>query len=78
MEKEIQFAVDLRRKEARDIRLIPVMLDDCVIPPHFRGYQVVDLFAEDGFTHLLRAITQREDLQDVLRTGHDAGSRLKG
>lgn len=39
-----------------DIYLIPVRLEECELPEFFTDLQRVDLFAEDGWTNLLRAI----------------------
>jgi hypothetical protein len=39
-----------------DIYLIPVRLEECEIPEELREHQGVDLFAEDGWTRLVKAL----------------------
>ena len=57
LQKEIRDALDIRQKMFEDdIYLIPVRLEDCGVPETVRDFQWVDLFEEDGWTRLVKAI----------------------
>lgn len=57
IQKEIKQALDIwEEKLDSDIYLIPVRLEDCVVPESLRRFQQVNLFEEDGWTLLVKAI----------------------
>jgi len=57
LQKEINDALDIWREMLdSDIYLIPVRLEDCAVPECLRDFQWVNLFEEDGWTRLVRAI----------------------
>jgi hypothetical protein len=57
LQKEINDALDIwREKLDSDIYLIPARLEDCEMPESLRDFQWVDLFEEDGWTRLVKAI----------------------
>ena len=57
LQKEIKEGLDIfRGRLETDIYLIPVKLTECEVPESLRGFQWVDLFEEDGWTRLLKAI----------------------
>ena len=57
LQKEIRLALDIwREKLDSDIYLIPVRLEDCRVPEKLRDFQWVNLFEEDGWTRLVKAI----------------------
>lgn len=57
IQKEIKRALDTWEEMLdSDIYLIPVRLEDCDVPDRLRGFQWVDLYADDGLDRLLAAI----------------------
>jgi hypothetical protein len=57
IQKEIRNALDIwQEKLEDDIYLIPVRLEDCEAPESLGGFQWVNLFEEDGWTRLVKAI----------------------
>jgi len=59
LQKEIKGALDIwQEKLDSDIYLIPVRLEDCEVPESLRKFQWVNLFEEDGWTRLVRAIQE--------------------
>jgi hypothetical protein len=57
IQKEIKQALDIwQEKLEDDIYLIPVRLEDCDAPESLSGFQWVNLFEEDGWTRLVKAI----------------------
>jgi hypothetical protein len=59
VQKEIKFVLD-RADEMPEgrIYLIPVRLEDCVIPRRLAKWQWVDLYSPDGYERLQHALTQ--------------------
>jgi hypothetical protein len=57
VQKEIRIALD-----AADLRpdgtifIVPARLEDCIVPSRLSRWQWVDLFAEDGYERLLKAL----------------------
>ncbi|HID20518.1 MAG TPA: toll/interleukin-1 receptor domain-containing protein [Methanophagales archaeon] len=57
LQKEIKIALDICREMLdSDIYLIPVRLEDCEVPESLRDFQWVDIFEENGWVQLVRAI----------------------
>jgi outer membrane protein assembly factor BamB len=57
LQREIRGALDIwQEKLEDDIYLIPVRLEDCPVPESLCDFQWVDLFEEQGWTRLVRAI----------------------
>ncbi len=57
LQREIKDALDIwQEKLDDDIYLIPVRLEDCEVPESLREFQWVNVFEEDGWTQLVRAI----------------------
>lgn len=57
LRKEINTALEIWKEKAEgDIYLIPVRLEDCPVPDELSAFQHGDLFKEDGWSRLLRAI----------------------
>jgi pSer/pThr/pTyr-binding forkhead associated (FHA) protein len=57
LQKEINDALDIwQEKLDSDIYLIPVRLEDCEVPERLCDFQWVDLFEEDGWIRLVKAI----------------------
>jgi hypothetical protein len=57
IQREIRDALDIwQEKLEADIYLIPVRLEDCEVPESLCDFQWVDLFEEDGWTRLVKAI----------------------
>ena len=60
VQQELAFALNVAAQQPEDaIYLIPLRLEDCTAPEHLRDRQWVDLFADDGFQRLLRALQVR-------------------
>ncbi|MGA9349874.1 MAG: TIR domain-containing protein [Anaerolineae bacterium] len=57
IQRETRDALDIwQEKLDSDIYLIPVRLEDCEVPESLRKFQWVNLFEEDGWTRLVKAI----------------------
>ena len=57
LQKEVRLALDIwQEKLDSDIYLIPVRLEDCQVPESLCDFQYVNLFEEDGWTRLVKAI----------------------
>jgi len=57
IQKEIKEALDIWQEMLdSDIYVIPVRLEDCEVPEGLRDFQWVNLFEEDGWTWLVKAI----------------------
>ncbi len=57
IQKEFKQALDIRHGMLDfDIFLIPVRLEDCKVPESLHRFQRVDLFEEDGWPQLMKAI----------------------
>lgn len=66
VQKEIKFALDRADEMPPDrIFLIPVRLENCQMPDRLKGWQWVDLFTDDGFDKLARALTARAEEVDA-------------
>jgi hypothetical protein len=66
VQKEIKVALDRADEMPPDrIFLIPVRLEDCQVPDRLKGWQWVDLFADDGFDKLARALVARAEEVDA-------------
>jgi serine/threonine-protein kinase len=62
LRRELQLALELAAEHLPDeIFLIPVRLDECDLPEEFQRRQRVDLYDENGFSKLLRALHVRCD-----------------
>jgi hypothetical protein len=60
VQKEIKYALDIADEQPEGaIFLIPVKLEDCDVPERLRRWQWVNLFEENGFTRLMRALDAR-------------------
>jgi hypothetical protein len=58
IQREIREALDVaEEKPEGTIFIIPARLEDCVVPDRLNLYQWVDLFDDDGYEKLLRALT---------------------
>lgn len=57
LQEELDIALEICKKiPDPEIFLIPVRLAECQMPERIKQYQWVDLFAEDGWVRLLRAL----------------------
>lgn len=82
LQKELKEALEIwKEKLPDDIYLIPARLEDCDLPSALGGFHRVDLFEEDGFARLFKAIdaglqrqndkyTQTESRDARKPTGH--------
>lgn len=60
VQKEIRFALDSAdEKPDGTIFIIPARLEDCDVPERISKYQWVDLFLDDGYTWLIKALQMR-------------------
>jgi formylglycine-generating enzyme required for sulfatase activity len=66
-QKEIKDALDVAsEKPDSTIFLIPLRLEECIVPDSLLGWQWVNFYEDDGYTRLLSALRQRAaDLKDV-------------
>lgn len=59
LQKEIKDALDIWQERLEsDIYLIPARLEDCEVPESLRRFQWVNLFEEEGWTRLVKAIKE--------------------
>jgi hypothetical protein len=59
IQREIKDALDIwQEKLDSDIYLIPARLEDCEVPERLGDFQWVDLFEEEGWTRLVKAIQE--------------------
>jgi hypothetical protein len=66
VQKEIRFALDVADEQPEGtIFLIPLKLEECEIPERLRRWQWVDLFEEEGYERLLRALRVRAETLGV-------------
>jgi TIR domain len=57
VQREMKLALDaLQELPEGTIHTIPVRLDDCEVPAAFQPYHYANLFAPNGFDHIVRAI----------------------
>jgi hypothetical protein len=57
VQREMKLALDaLQELPEGTIHTIPVRLDDCELPASFQHYHYANLFAPNGFAHIVRAI----------------------
>lgn len=60
VQKEIKIALDAAdEKPDETIFLIPARLEDCQVPERIKKYQWVDLFVDDGYEQLFKALQLR-------------------
>ena len=86
LQKEIEDALNIwLEKLEDDIYLIPVRLEDCEVAERLRKFQWVNLFEEDGWTRLVKAIQvgmeRREELppdREELPPGTEIATPDKG
>lgn len=64
VQKEIKFSLDVADEQPEGvIFLIPLRLENCTVPDRLQKRQWVDLFHENGYKNLLRALKSR--VQDI-------------
>ena len=74
VQKEIKFALDAAdRQPEGQIFIIPLRLDDCVVPDRLSKWQRVDLFRADGESKLLKALNTR----GLVEYAHNHDNKLK-
>jgi len=57
LQRENRYALDIWQELLdSDIYIIPVRLEECEVPESLRGFQYVDIFEEDGWTRLVKAL----------------------
>jgi len=68
VQKEIKFALDTSEREPEGaIFVVPVRFEECSVPSRLQYAQWLDLFEENGFDTLLKALEQRANaLEDVM------------
>ena len=58
VQKEIKFALDMADQHPEgQVFIIPVRLEECIVPDRLKNRQWVDLFATDGHKRLLKTLT---------------------
>lgn len=62
VQKEIGYALDVASEQPEDtIFIIPIRLEECVVPDRLAEWQWVDLFEPRGYERLLRALRHRAE-----------------
>ncbi len=70
VQKEIKFALDIaQEKTESSIFLIPLKLDDCVVPERLAKLQWVNYFESGGYERLLRALQKRAEQLGMKQKG---------
>jgi formylglycine-generating enzyme required for sulfatase activity len=60
VQKEIRFALDIAEEQPEgSIYIIPVRLEECIVPERLRPYHWVNLFEERGYTRLTKALNAK-------------------
>jgi hypothetical protein len=60
IQKEIRIALDIADEKPEDtIYIIPARLEECVLPERLSQWHCVDLFRENGFDRLVKAIRSK-------------------
>jgi hypothetical protein len=60
VQKEISFALDVAEEQPEgSIFLIPLRLEECVLPDRLRRYQRADLYSPIGFDRLMKSLSTR-------------------
>ena len=60
VQKEIKIALDIADEKPEDtIYIIPARLEECKLPERLSDWQCVDLFRENGFERLVKAIRSK-------------------
>lgn len=60
VQKEIKYAIDVAEEQPEgEIFLIPLRLEECIVPERLRKWQWVDFFEEKGYERLLKALHYR-------------------
>lgn len=66
VQKEIKFALDIAdEKPEGTIFIVPARLEECAVPDRLSTYHWVDLFADEGYERLMRALRLRADKIDA-------------
>jgi hypothetical protein len=67
VQKEIKFALDVADEQPEGrIFLIPARLEECNIPDRLRHLHWVNLFEENGYENLIRALRERADQKGLI------------
>lgn len=67
LQQELDFALEICKKiPDPEIFLIPVRIEECKMPDRISQYQWVNLFEEDGWVQLLRALYQERQTRPKL------------
>lgn len=62
VQKEIKLALDVYDEQPEgSIFLIPLRLDDCVIPESLQRFHAIDYFKDDGYSKLIGALKKKAD-----------------
>jgi formylglycine-generating enzyme required for sulfatase activity len=78
-QKEVRLALDTALEQPEgEIFIIPARLEECDVPANLQRYHWVDLFEENGYEMLLRAIKTRADKVGIaLKAGKGAVSEFR-
>lgn len=69
LQNEIKFALDISMELPEgDIFIIPVKLEECEVPRRLSDYHWVNLFEDDGFERLMRALRIRAQSLELRQT----------
>jgi hypothetical protein len=67
VQKEIRYALDVaEEKRPGTIFLIPARLDECSVPERLKGVHWVDLFKDQGYEKLMKALRKRGEALGVV------------
>ena len=70
LQREIREVLDLADEQPEGmIFLIPVRLEECVVPDRLRRWQWVNLFEENGYQKLLKTLRARAGLPETSESG---------
>lgn len=60
VQKEIKFALDIAdRQPENSIFIIPIKLEECLLPERLKKWQALDSFLSNGFNKLKKALNKR-------------------
>jgi hypothetical protein len=60
VQKEIKFALDIAdRQPEGTIYIIPLRLEDCILPNRLKRWQAIESYKKDGYSRLKKALNKR-------------------
>ncbi len=79
IQKEIKYALDVADQQPEGaIFIIPVRIEECIVPDRLSQWQWVDLFEEQGYSRILRALIRKGLTTQPVRTQQPDAQKTSG